>query len=370
MRFVFVSETVHRKSNKLSYETLNFQTGFSGTETMIVEVATCLAHKGHDVYVWGKHLVPHEDRGVKYVDVMPGTDGVDVFVPMFFLYDPTVLDAISHLSPDTLIVPWLQCILYSSMWGVANIYLQNRNVVVVSPSLFGMKHVPSHLSDRHVIPNGINPRVFAPVDEGSMNARVGTWIFAACWERGGAVAARVFTKYPHRKRFISAAYFAPETCPTDVEIERLGSVSKSDLRNAMMQSDYFVYPLVLPDNRVHHDTFACCVLEAMACGVIVVSWKAACLPEVYGKHAVLIDAPEYTSGSPETAFGASPAMRSEASVDALLAAVCQLDENPAEKHRIRVEAARWARTQTWDSVTDAFQDVIATHDAAREDASR
>jgi hypothetical protein len=57
-------------------------------------------------------------------------------------------------------------------------------------------------------------------------------------------------------------------------------------------------------------------------------------------------------------------MRSEASVDALLAAIRQLDENPAEKHRIRVEAARWARTQTWDSVTDIFENVIATHDEA------
>jgi FkbM family methyltransferase len=248
------------------------------------------------------------------------------------------------------------------MWQPALKFMNQGNTVVVGPSVFALQLIPDFIISRCMIPNAINPDLYRSItiSDDDEPTRRGNWIFHACWERGGGVAARVFSRYAPRKTMWVAAYEASESCPTDVDIQRLGSLSKADLRQHLLQCDYFVYPLVSDSGIVHHDTFACVVLEAMACGVIVVSWKSASLPEWYGQYAVLLDPPTYTEGSPGSAFGRCPDMNSDAAIECFLNVVTELDAQPVLKRQFRERAAEWARMCTWAACGDLLDNVLMT----------
>jgi len=69
-------------------------------------------------------------------------------------------------------------------------------------------------------------------------------------------------------------------------------VDKKTLFTHLSESEYFIYPLYTPYKDVHKDTFACTVAEALALGVIVVTYPLGALPENYKDYCVWLDAPE------------------------------------------------------------------------------
>ena len=68
-------------------------------------------------------------------------------------------------------------------------------------------------------------------------------------------------------------------------------VDKKTLFTHLAESEYFIYPLYTPYKDVHKDTFACTVAEALALGVIVVTYPLGALPEIYKDYCVWLDAP-------------------------------------------------------------------------------
>ncbi len=362
MRVVFWIKDACR-SHPPTYTHLNRATGFSGSETAVTELATQAARFGHDV-----HVVCHGvedgavlDNGVWYVPRVPD-DGIDVFVPMFFAHNPEVLQALTRLAPDAVVVMWMQCILRPHMWAASLPMLTSRRTLVVGPTNFSLQLLPDALRERFVIPNALNPDVY-PYDPALLRAperRLGTWVFHACWERGGEVALRVFARYPQRRTMLVSGYYPGAEAPDEGLRRNLGSLSKHALRDALSDCDYFVYPLVAPNGTVQHDTFGCVVLEAMARGVICVAWRTACLPELYGDHAVLVDPPPYCQGSPAAAFGRCGAMNGEDSVRALLDAVTSLDADPVAKEALRARAMRWACSQTWANSGAKLDSLLAS----------
>ena len=365
---------------ELGYDNVNYESGFSGTDTMAVEMGTALASKGHEVYIICHVKEDKIDNNVHYTKQWPvqGDDNVpmkaDVFVPMFFLQHHSVLDILSRvIDSETTVVVWLHCILKPHMWSVGRMHLSAKScrVVVAGPSVFSLQNIPDSYSDHRVIPNAINASVFqlpalkSLKDEGG---RRGNWVFHACWERGGNAALRIFAQYPDRKAMWTAAY-APgshasevtrgvQVDPSPAEIFHMGSMSKAELREMMLSCDYFVYPLVSPSGIVHHDTFACVVLEAMACGVLVLSWDVACLRECFGDHAILLPPPHYNQGDVRSAFGTCPEMNFEVSMDLFLDKIRELDMDPHAKTARRIKAAKWACTQTWDKPVREFESVL------------
>ena len=355
MKIVFWTDSSVDRSSRLTYSSLNFETGFSGTETMVVEIATSLARHHHDVIVIDVHRTNDIiDHGVTYSPTVPLD--MDVFIPMFFwFYDDNLRRLINERIPRNItIVPWLQCILQPYHWSsILPALREFKRVVVVGPSQFALQNVPECLVERHVVSNGINTDIFADFEETERK----DWIFHACWERGGNLAVRVFEATPHPE---GTTLYAAGYGPVDSElcVKKLGSLSKQQLRDKLLEMDYFIYPLVLPSGSVHHDTFGCVVLEAMACGVIVVTWNVACLYEVYEDNIVLVDPPKYDVGSPSTAFGHCHEMNSQASVQKLGDAIRRIDANPSRKQQLRRRAHAFAMRYTWTASAERFNKVL------------
>lgn len=334
--------------------------GMSGTNTMVAEISAHMAQAGYDVYV-----ICHENvvqDGVTFItdaDGIPGDDAI-IYCPTFFLFLPAQIATFKRLRARmTAVVVWLQCILKQGMYNLCALPDQ---VYIVAPSRFALTDLPQRkFADISIIPNGLNPIVFSAVPLCSPKERLGVWTFHACWERGGNVAYRAFCRYPHARSFL-VADLTSNSNPTLLDDRRVAvkpRMSKRLLARQMAAADYFVYPLVLPNAHVHHDTYGCAVLEAMACGAIVVSWNVACLGELYGDHAILLDPPEYNgAGSASSGFASCSAMLTDASVDRIVEAITECDADPVAKEARREAAREWALRQTWERSGRMFERVL------------
>lgn len=140
-----------------------------------------------------------------------------------------------------------------------------------------------------------NPLVSDCLPELSRDALARDWSFQfyASFERGGALAGRVVCSLP------------PESAPTmtvmsyvnlDVglacdRVSFVGSQSKTGVFQHMSNARCFLYPLVLPNGAFHKDTAAACVVEALACGVRVMTYPQSALKELYGTNCDWIPPP-------------------------------------------------------------------------------
>lgn len=353
-----------------TYDAVNRGVGMSGTHTSVAELSHFLASKHHDVFVICRHDLECDDT-VKYVSnasKIPHGQ-IDVYCSLLPFYLPEQMEGLNILR-DRInhYVIWLHCLIYPQVWNSLTQYMKQhrfapKRLSLVGPTKYSKRCLSFDLMNNfYVVPNGLNPSVFENVSVNNTEERFGRWSFHAAWERGGPVSERVFSKY------------ADKYCPNSGELlvfdltcnaisnskytQTIPRVNKTKLAEYLGKCDYFVYPLVLADGRVHHDTFACCVLEAMAAGVIVVGWKCACLPELYSKHAILLDPPEYDSGDSRSPFGTSFEMLSENCVDKLLAAIENLDNDVTKKEQLRYSAKTWAMQITWQNASERFHEII------------
>ena len=112
-----------------------------------------------------------------------------------------------------------------------------------------------------------------------------SFVFFATWERGGEVALATFKKIrvvePSATFHIASYYpnLPPESCQEGIYV--YDSLGKAQLCELLSKSAYFIYPLNLPNGHIHKDTFACCVAEAIAQGVRVVTYSQGSLFELY-----------------------------------------------------------------------------------------
>jgi glycosyltransferase involved in cell wall biosynthesis len=103
----------------------------------------------------------------------------------------------------------------------------------------------------------------------------------------------------------------------------LGYVPERDLAGLYRGAAVFVYPSF-------YEGFGLPVLEAMACGTPVVTYRTTSLPEVAGDAAILLDPPV----APETLASAIARVRSDGDLARCL----------AERGRVRAAGFDWGRT--------------------------
>lgn len=196
-------------------------------------------------------------------------------------------------------------------------------------------------------------------------------IFHALPERGGAMAARVFSAlnwtdgtmdfYAYEDQANGDTAFIRGLAERDGRVRVRGSLSKAALFSVLRGTDYFFYPVTSFRGIVHKDTFANVVAEALALGVIVVAPRVAALPEIYGEHVQFVDPP--TAPRDYTVRGAAPnvdgAYSDAAMVAAYADAVRRLEADPERKEWRREAAGAWARrTFTWAGATRRFHDDV------------
>lgn len=362
----------------LTLGNLNDSAGFSGTETCLMELASHVARRGHRSTILGGYRGDEDGSDValqityttdaNIVDVPGFAADIDVVIPMFALEDPRFQDLLERIHDARLaagrdaptLVVWCHCFLAGqALDHVLRWRDSGRRVGLVGVSDWVGKYMAPWAATASLpymtIENAMSPAVFGEDFSNSVVREPHSFVFHATHERGGDVACRVHHRIGAGGGFNLASYDTNDKghhrAPNDTLVNFHGSMSKRGLAKLLWGSDYFVYPLVLPDTRVHHDTYGCVVLEALVCGVLVVTWDVACMRSVYGESPVVLVPPPPCQGyDPQAPFGCNLNMLSEESVDALAAAVRSLQALPAE-HRegMRVAGRAWALRQTWEA---------------------
>lgn len=340
---------------------LNGGCGFSGTDAAMLEIAGGLALRGHGVRILsgGPANMRVGADGIRYLSpvrsfldsdaVKSDLNEVDVFV-ISYLHDiqelfDILLRVVNGNKKSIRLVLHCQCIFSAgSVEAVSSACTQlGVHMYIAGVSDFVEFHTASCGRPYFSLGNGINPAIFC-ADTGVTSSREPmSFVFAASYERGGRIAREVHERLKTRGLHMGAMNVASYCDVT------LPSLSKMDVAKLLDASDFFVYPLVLDAGNVHHDTFACSVLEALACGVEVVTWDVACMRNVYGEYITLVSPPPHPGYSPHAASGFNPEMLTMQSVDALADAVTRVAElPPQERERRRHTARTWALGQTWE----------------------
>lgn len=112
-------------------------------------------------------------------------------------------------------------------------------------------------------------------------------------------------------------------------VVRLGQIPHEDLPPLYQGARFTVFPSLW-------EGFGLPVLESMACGTPVITSNVSCLPEVSGGNALLVD---------------------PHSVEALTAALVQLDSDTALRQQLRDQGLQWASRFTWSRTAEQTLDV-------------
>lgn len=239
-------------------------------------------------------------KGVRYIKTLDSAKDIDtLIVPSWFA---THNNAFEHIKSDypniKNIIIWFHC---PFLWGTLIASLININFPVnvsfVHLSTWSknnvFKAIPANIkicSNHFMIPNALMSDCL-PIY--NVTERPNDAVFFACFERGGEVSERVWKLLKQREphlwgKFTSIQYTDKSQCDDKISLF-------SKLNNAR----YFVYPLVLPPGSnsysVHRDTFGCCVAEAIANGVEVLSYPVGALGEHFEDMIHWIPFPKTTS---------------------------------------------------------------------------
>ena len=322
MRIAFIVIGNSRRSNYLNSYNLRYGNGGgSGTDTSSVLVAEYLAKQGHEVVFVADKLdeplvnlykskgidyVPGQEYyGVKYTNIeFEGIENktFDVLVSMLWFQD---YDKLPITVTKTLIywshMQWI----YGTKEFVTYAEKNNLSVGLVHISKWEEemnKDVFPYIqsiyqnSKKTIIPNPIFDEMINEVLNQNIQKKKNKFIFHALWTRGGNVAVETVRNLNlEDKEFHAFDYLMVIHGHEDNFFRNHQGVDKKTLFTHLAESEYFIYPLYTPYKDVHKDTFACTVAEALALGVIVVTYPLGALPENYKDYCVWLDAPPNTN---------------------------------------------------------------------------
>lgn len=199
-----------------------------------------------------------------------------------------------------------------------------------------------------VIPNGLMLDVVHTIEERPRIPK--TMVFHAVWERGGHLAAAAFEQLGWHTAADRGAFHMYDywgNLPNNNAVYCHGSTDKRTLLTTLAETEYFVYPSVLPNGSVHKDTFACVVAEACAMGVIVLAFPLGALKELYGDAVVWLDWPGgfvVPGNLAQACYQHCLELTSPAVVDSIVAKIRWLEERPdvkaVQRERAMVHARR------------------------------
>jgi len=319
MRIVFTVIGNSRRSNYLNGDTLRYGGGGgSGTDSSSIVVAEYLASQGHEVVFVTEALEPQLEQAYKKAGrvYVPGMKVRGV------IYTNLNFDGIDNKEFDILInslwfakykelpIKVTKALIYWNhmqwLYGLSEIinYTKENNlqlgIVNISNWEKGMNqstvdNIKSQIPDlkQALIPNPIMDDIVNEVCEMNLTRKNHKFIFHAAWARGGNVAIEAVRhlNFPDVE-FHAFDYLLATHDHKDPFFTRHNGVDKKTLFTHLAESEYFVYPLYTPYKDVHKDTFSCVVAEAIALGVIPITYPLGALPEIFDGHCVWIDFPE------------------------------------------------------------------------------
>lgn len=354
------------RSAFLTYADLQLGCGFSGTETALLEISRGLVQLGHQVTILRTLSARYETEGVRIVPwddrQLIEWDAIDYYCPIFYPGMPESQELLGCLSPArTWVWVWMQCFVSDS--DLEAIRQRGFRVACSHLSKYASRHYAKANPARHVvIGNAVSTLFTTPVAFSRKGA--GRWVFHATFERGGAVAERVFRRVRELRPDLAtelhfASYYLPDAFATHSTTTSgligHGSLSKSRIVELLDDSDFFVYPLVLESSSIHHDTYGSAILEALARGVTVVTWDVACNRDVYGDQLVLAAPLACPGYEPQARFGSNHRLKSDEAVELLATRVSQYGaQSDEDKLAQRRHASDWAQQQTWASRVHSY----------------
>lgn len=307
--------------------------GVSGTEQSAVLVAEHLAGKGHDVAIvtFNANLSFEKVRGVWYTNfTYMGLQNIDV--DLLVVHSMHTIFRFPFQSVRCL-VTWCVCAGIQHQAAIARFVAEKKctyGIVHISKWAEAVTRVdiPVHFAVQ--IPNPVMFDVLERFYDTPKKPK--SMVFHAVWERGGDVARRVYDKLGWASQggtFSVFDYNIPEK-----------SADKFTVLQTVAESEYFVFPLVLPSGSISKETFACVAAEACALGAILITIGCGSLPQFYGQSAVFVPFPAdcdvhgvvHASSTTDVRF------LSEDMVDQYVAIINYLESNPDKKARIRKAA--------------------------------
>ena len=362
MKIVFFTPNFNTtRSEKISYRSVQEGSGFSGTETALIEVASYLSKCGHEIYYFITDAETYTTNGITVCSPTIMEDpnfvkNIDIFSPIFFVEENITSYILSKLNPQqTKIWLWFQCFINDN--SIKSIINMGFKVIASFLSPYVRDKYDLSMFYSHITVGNAIGDVFMTENSITSSERKGNVIFHASYERGGNllhdIINRVNSVLPDNVKSLNyASYYTLNNNRVDNSLcyrtVNHGSLSKIGISNLLSNCDYFVYPLVLPDGQVHHDTYGSVILEALSRGTIVITWNVACIPCVYSDYVVKIEPKRVDGYEPFARFSTNRWMLSDEAIDMFANKIIELEANPDEKERLRANGIAWAQTQTWE----------------------
>ena len=371
MKWLFYVNGANNRKNAWNGDIIRYGgVGVSGTDQSYVYFAEQLVRRGDTVDLCAGSCLVGPCRGVNYIRAVVDNDYDGVVVNY-----PNELPKICFYKVKRLYV-YFQC---NALYAYNLVAFKRLHpwceIVALHVSEFGKRSTRvavleyDYYFNREVVVN--NP-VFMDVFEevcGNVERVRRSFVFHAVWERGGVVAEEVYRRLGWTGGLFRADYDAVGMRDSvggardDVGVTRdaakqVGgsqesgrSQDKMAVGKLLARGEYFVYPLINSNpmyyDVVHKDTFGCCVSEALAMGVIVVTWRVAALAELYTDEEVLfVDFPK--GANVEKLVGDEPiiidaTMRSEEAIQAIVKAIMDLEGDCERKKRMVENGMRRGR---------------------------
>jgi glycosyltransferase involved in cell wall biosynthesis len=317
MKILFTVLGNSRRSNYLDGDTLRYENGGgSGTDTSSILVAEYLASQGHDVVIALDKLEPALEeayaekgivfnqgkkvRGVIYTDfefTNVSFTEYDVLINSLWFQEYHKLPKITKAVIYWCHMQWIygigEMVEYTKInnlkLGFVNIseWEKSMNSGIINHALLNNSEIKSTL-----IPNPVMDDVINEVLLENIPKKKHKFIFHPLWARGGDVAVQAIRELEYEDSELHAfTYLLSLHDHSDSFFHNHMSVDKKTLFRHLAESEYFIYPLYTPYQDVHKDTFSCAVAEALALGVIVITYPLGALPENFNDYCVWLDAP-------------------------------------------------------------------------------
>jgi putative sugar O-methyltransferase len=324
----------------------------SGTDQSVIMVAEYLAKNNYDVTIVLENTDKKQCRGVKYTafDYEGLVDSeVDFLVSCLWFTDydkipfkvTTGLIYWYHMAWAYGIYEMIQYVnKYNLKFSCVNIsnwsYNQTKEIILNNFT----KETQFHKSV--IIPNPIMTDLMDNSINKNLTRKKNSCIFHAQWSRGGVVAQNVLDELGWEKMY-SVDY-----------TNHKNSIDKQALFDKMVQHDYFIFPLYDGSSCLYKDTFSCAVAEAIAAGVIVITYPLGAIPEYFSDGCVFIEFPPETDMTrmiEERVSCDIPYMSYTENIKNIL---LHLDNHPEEKQQLRDKAK--------NLIKDNFSiDIIGKH---------
>jgi len=360
MKIAFIlTGNILRKSQYNGHEIRYNGVGVSGTEFTQIVVAEQLAKAGHNVVMCSPMFIPSRINDVLYTKQVSDIIDAEVIINIPWYTGHRLIFPNLH----TLIIHF-HCVNIAN--GLVKFIKENTSIkrimgVYNSEWCKQMEakdpyyHVIQH---DEIIGNPLMSDIIHKVDQLEISKTPRSVIFTATWERGGHVALQV---YDHLKQsiwkdldstFTAMDYYMCSDFPKHrKDITCILSADKETVYKQLAQSEYFIYPLALQDHRIHKDTFACCVAEAVAMGVIVITWPIATLPDTYKDMIVFVDPP--TNYNPDIftmTHCRDHSLISKEAIAILMNKVIEIENNPELKKELQTKGKEKVRQLYSDEV--------------------